>query len=82
MCQNAGVVSNLKLLRQEITKSLRHRVPAGPQGQTVHLSKEKSCRLDDDFTHRCACVRMRVCVTWACVLGSSLSRQPTWTFLV
>lgn len=43
MCQNAGAVLNLKLLRQEITKSLRHRVPAGPEGQTVHLSKDNSC---------------------------------------
>lgn len=42
MGQNAGVVLNLKLLGQEITKSLRHRVPAGPQGQTVHLTKENS----------------------------------------
>lgn len=37
MCGNAGAVSSLELIREEITQSLRHRVPAGPEGETVHL---------------------------------------------
>lgn len=51
MCQNAGAAMSLKLLRQEITEPLRHRVPAGPEGQTVHLSKDTQ-RLHDDSTQR------------------------------
>lgn len=27
----------LKLVCQEFTQSLRHRLPAGPEGETVHL---------------------------------------------
>ena len=41
MCSNAGAVSSLELFREEITQSLRHRVPAGPEGETVHLNKKK-----------------------------------------
>lgn len=79
----------LELIWEQITKSLRHAVAAGPQGQTIHLTRQTHTN-----TRTCYALKQKVikekflqvsvcaCVTCACVLGSSRRRHPTWEVLV
>lgn len=72
-CKNAGAVLSLKLFREEITQSLRHRVPAGPEGETIHLNRKHTHRYTgyvmvqcrDESVSVCARVSVPVLVCWA-----------------
>lgn len=55
---------SLKLFKEEITQSLRHGVPAGPEGETVHLNRKHThsytgymmVHYRDDSVCLCVCV--------------------------
>lgn len=67
--RNSSAEWSLKLVWEEITQSLRHRVSAGPEGETVHLclcvglQSEKAAHLsafsvDDSSSHKIRRVRI------------------------